>query len=77
MNETLIINVYCSMVLAQNCTADDILVSPDLRHQFLSAIQEHNSALTEKYILERLIYLRKKGRLPRSRSLLATKDDPK
>jgi hypothetical protein len=71
MNDHIIIAVYCRLVQQDNCSADDILVSPDLRAEFLNRIRVQNQSLTEKYILQRLIYLRKKGRLPRSRSLSA------
>ena len=77
MNDDIIIQVYRSMVIAQKCTVDDILISPDLRVHFVTNICEHNPTLTEKYILQRLVYLRKKGRLPRSRALLPIRVSPK
>ena len=71
MNDELILSAYRSLVLANGCSADDILVTPKLRCDFVQEVLSQCIGLTEKFILQRLIYLRKKGRLPRSRQLIA------
>jgi hypothetical protein len=72
MHDELILAAYRHMVLNHACSADDILVTPELREQFVVFVLRKQNRLTEKFILRRLIYLRKKSRLPRSRSLITS-----
>ncbi len=71
MNDETILAAYRNMVLTNGCSADDILVTPILRENFVQQVISRRKGLTEKFVLQRLIYLRKKGRLPRSRELIA------
>lgn len=61
MYDKLVLAAYQEIARAFHCSADDILVTPELRRQFVEAIISQRSGLTEKFILQRLIYLRKKG----------------
>ncbi len=69
-NDKLIIEAYQTIVIERRCSADDILTDPALRSQFVSMVTKDNNSLTERYILKKLMYLRKKSRLPRSRPLI-------
>ncbi len=70
-NDKLIIDAYRAIVIERRCSADDILADPALRSQFGSMVTKDNKSLTVRYILKTLMCLRKKSRLPRSRTLLA------
>jgi hypothetical protein len=55
---------YARFSQDHDCSADDIACCPVLRTQFVAIIQSHRPDTTEEVILRRLLYLRKKSRLP-------------
>jgi hypothetical protein len=68
MDEVLI-DVYRTMNSRLPVSVDEILETPELRHQFLDSARKALGAIPERDLLHRLVYLRKRSRLPRSRSL--------
>lgn len=69
MDEVLV-SVYRQLVLRTRASADDILEDPDLRKPFVDQVRKHlGEHLPERQLLHRLSYLRKCGRLPRSREI--------
>lgn len=68
MDDTMI-EVFRRMSQRQGCSADDILETPELRQQFLASTRIVLGDLPERDLLHRLVYLRKRGKLPRSREI--------
>jgi hypothetical protein len=62
-NDEILIDAYQRLVAERQCSADQILWDPDVRHRFL----ELTGNMNERDALHRLLYLRKRKRLPRSR----------
>lgn len=62
-----IVEAYTTMALQFKCSVDDILETPEYRERFLSATRQRLGELPERDLLHRLVYLRKRSRLPRSR----------
>jgi hypothetical protein len=72
MDEQLIAS-YRRMVLRFGVSAEDILEDPEHRNTFLVDVRQAlGNHLPERQLLHRLSLLRKTGRLPRSRDLLAS-----
>ncbi len=71
MNDEVIIDVFRQMSSKHGCSADDILETPELREQFLAATRNVLGDLPERDLLHRLVGLRKKSKLPRSRAPLS------
>ena len=65
--DKIIIAVYGSMILQNGCSVDDILETPEYREEFLLVTRQHLCEVLERQLLHRLVYLRKRSRLPRSR----------
>jgi len=70
--DDIVIAAYCELVHSCKASADDILVDPDLRARFLAFCSQRAPDVPERAWLHRLISLRKRGCLPRSRALLAS-----
>jgi hypothetical protein len=67
MNDEALIDVFGRMARDHGCSADDILETPELREEFLRQTRRVLGDLPERQLLHRLIYLRKRCKLPRSR----------
>jgi hypothetical protein len=67
MHDHVITEVYKRMRQVQGVTVDDILVTPELRVQFLDQVCRVVGNLPERGLLHRLVYLRKRKRLPAGR----------
>lgn len=68
MSDQTIIAIFRHMVQTHGCSADDILETPELRVEFLAGTRRLLGNLPERALLHRLVYLRKRSKLPRSRS---------
>jgi hypothetical protein len=60
--------IYLCMRNRHGCSVDDVLEDPALRHEFLEAAWQSFSVASERDLLHRLVYLRKKVRLLPARS---------
>jgi len=69
MNDNVLTSVYCEMAAVHESTVDDILETPELRNEFLTNVRAPVGNLPERHLLHRLVYLRKKKRLPPTRAL--------
>jgi hypothetical protein len=67
VSDEAIIGVFRRMALDHGCSADDILETPELREQYLAEMRSIAGSLPERDLLHRLVYLRKRSKLPRSR----------
>jgi hypothetical protein len=70
MSDDLMIEVFSRMARAHDCSVDDILVTPELRGEYLAQTRSILGDLPERQILHRLVNLRKRSKLPRSRGPL-------
>jgi len=57
--------VYQQMLNVHRCSVDDVLESPELRNEYLTAIRHLLGNLPEQRLLHRLTTLRKQSKLPR------------
>lgn len=71
MTDDAIIEVFARMASSQGCSVDDILETPGLREQYLAETRSLMGDLSERDLLHRLVYLRKRSKLPRSRDALS------
>lgn len=70
--DSVITQVYVEIVREHEASVDDILVTPQLRQEFLShSRQSLGNDVDEETLLRRLHNLRKQSRLPRSSDILA------
>jgi len=70
--DSVITQVYVEMVRQHGASVDDILVTPELREEFLSHSRRSlGNDVEEETLLRRLHNLRKQSKLPRSGDLLA------
>jgi hypothetical protein len=70
--DSVITQVYVEMVREHEASVDDILVTPQLREEFLSHSRKSlGNDVEEETLLRRLHNLRKQSRLPKSRDLMA------
>lgn len=67
MNDKAIVDVFRRMAFTHGCSTDDILETPELREQYLAEMRHIVGSLPERELLHRLVYLRKRSKLPRSR----------
>jgi hypothetical protein len=68
----MLIAAYVRMVREHGASVDDILVDPELRHEFLSHVRQSVGVdAAEEAILRRLHNMRKQRLLPRSTDILA------
>jgi hypothetical protein len=70
MNDDVLVTVFRRLVDAHGCSVDDILETPELRQAFLADTRLALGPLPERELLHRLVYLRKRGTLPRTRELV-------
>jgi hypothetical protein len=70
VSDEAIIDVFRRLALDHGCSADDILETPELRERFLDETRRILGELPERELLHRLVYLRKRSKLPRSRDPL-------
>jgi hypothetical protein len=64
-----LISVFNRLARSRGCSVDDILETPELREEYLSESRHVVGDLPEQQLLHRLVYLRKRSKLPRSRDL--------
>ena len=70
--DSILVAVYKQMVRLHKCSADDILVDPKLRQEFLSNSRFLlGKDVEEVTLLRRLHNLRKRSKLPRATDLIA------
>ncbi len=67
MNDDNLVAVFSRMVKDHGCSVDDVLETPELREAFLADVRCDLGPLPERELLHRLVYLRKRSKLPRSR----------
>lgn len=67
MDDALLIEVYQRFSDSHDCFLDGILCDPELREPFLELLQKVVGDLPEVEILNRLVYLRKRGQLARKK----------
>lgn len=65
--DQVLIEVYNTLLLQFSCSVDDILETPEYREKFLFGTRQRLGEFPERELLHRLVYLRKRSRLPRSR----------
>jgi len=70
---TVIVDVFTRLARSLGCSVDDILESPEFRETFLVEARRVLGHLQERELLHRLVCLRKAGKLPKTRDLVATK----
>ena len=63
--DQVILAVYQQMLCVYRCSVDDILESPELRNEYLTAVRTSLGNLPEQQLLHRLTILRKQCKLPR------------
>ncbi len=56
-------SIYLNIRNKYGASVDDVLESPDLRHEFLESAWQVLPAVPERDLLHRLVYLRKKAKL--------------
>jgi hypothetical protein len=56
-------SVYLEMRKQHGASVDDVLEEPQLRSAFLHCARQYLPEMSERDLLHRLVYLRKKGRL--------------
>ena len=66
MNEA-VIQAFVILNTRHPASADDILIDPDLRSEFLALTRQQAGPLQEDQVLRCLLNLRKRSKLPRSR----------
>jgi|GEM_PF-2270178 len=67
--DEIITSAYQRIARDHDCSADNILETPELREAFLRQCREARPGASEHELLHHLMHLRKQGRLPRSRDL--------
>lgn len=67
MQDHVLTEVYRRLRQVKGATVDDILETPELRQEFLNDSRRVLGNLPERGLLHRLVYLRKRKRLPASR----------
>ena len=67
MDDTLLIRAYRRFSDSHDCFLDGILCNPELREPFLELLDEPMGDFPEAHILNRLLYLRKRGQLARKK----------
>lgn len=73
--QAVVIDVFTHMAKTHRCSADAILVSPDLREEYLQQMRERVGNLPEQSLLNALIKARKGSKLPRSRDFWQRSDN--
>ena len=64
-----IIAVYRCLMHSHHCSVDEILETPELREQYLAETRRVLGDLPERELLHKLVSLRKRSKLPRSRDV--------
>jgi hypothetical protein len=70
MNDQVLIDVFRHFAQVHSCSVDAILTTPELREDSLAEVRSVVGALPERELLHKLVSLRKRSKLPRSRDLL-------
>jgi hypothetical protein len=65
IEDSTVIEAYATLHDAHRCSTDDILIDPRLRALYLELASGPHDSVEEKEALHKLLYLRKRGRLPR------------
>jgi hypothetical protein len=65
MDDETVTKIYNDFATEHGCFLDGILCDPELRYPFLEDMRAELGEVPEAELLQRLIYLRKRGRLAR------------
>jgi hypothetical protein len=71
MSDQSIIEVFRHMVQTHACSVDAILTTPELRETYLAEARAVLGHLPEHELLHKLVSLRKRSKLPRSRERIS------
>jgi len=69
MNDQAVIEIFRHFAHAHRCSVDAILTTPELRQEYLAEARGVLGAHSEHDLLHKLVTLRKRSKLPRSREL--------
>jgi hypothetical protein len=69
MDDQVVIDVFRDFAQANACSVDAILTTPELREAYLAKARSVLGTLPERELLHKLVSLRKRSKLPRSRDL--------
>lgn len=67
MSDDILIEVYGQMRRTRGCSVDKLLCDPEDRTEFLTEVRRRLGDIPEAHLLQRIINLRKRSKLPRSR----------
>ena len=67
IDDSILLAAYSNIRSSHRASADDILVNPNLRCEFLKLVRNEVPGAEEGPVLKRLLNLRKRSRLPRGR----------
>ena len=67
MEDSFLIDVYARMLQTFGCSVDCILTTPEYREMFLAEARQTVVDAPERERLRRLVNLRKRSKLPRTR----------
>lgn len=67
MNDDVLIDVYSQMLQTRGCSVDKLLCDPEDRTVFLNEVRRQLGEIPEIDLLQRIVNLRKRSKLPRSR----------
>lgn len=65
MQDSVVVEAYLRVSAAVGCSVDGILTNPECRERFLREARQFAAGASERDLLQRLINLRKRSRLPR------------
>jgi hypothetical protein len=71
MNDQAVIEVFRHFAQTHTCSVDAILTTPELREEYLAEARSVLGALPERELLQKLVTLRKRSKLPRARDLFS------
>jgi hypothetical protein len=67
VNDDVLIDVYGQMLRTRGCSVDELLCDPEDRTAFLTEVRRQLGDIPESDLLRRIVNLRKRSKLPRSR----------
>jgi hypothetical protein len=66
MNDDVLGEIYSQMLRTRRCSVDKILCDPEDRTEFLTQVRHRLGDIPETALLQRIVNLRKRSKLPRS-----------
>lgn len=67
MDDNVLVEVYGQLLQTRGCSVDKLLCDPEDRAEFLTQVRERLGDIPETDLLQRIVNLRKRSKLPRSR----------